>query len=105
MVTPFELCTTSMRTSAGLLRRAVFDAVTSTSPEDEAEALIAPLTPLISITWPVERRPCHWKSLCAIAGTAVANTTPAISHVVEFNRIRLLRIRAVGLRREAASKR
>src|SRR5262249_4593821 len=49
IVMPLEPGTTSIRTSAGLLRRAVLVATTSTSPDEEDEALIAPLMFLISI--------------------------------------------------------
>jgi hypothetical protein len=52
MVTPPECGTTSIRTSAGLLRRADRAAVTSTSPDEEDVARTSPLIPLISIAWP-----------------------------------------------------
>src|ERR1043165_9473382 len=67
MVTPPSCGTTSMRTSSGLLRRAVLTATTSTSPPEAGLASMRPLTPLISTVRPAANCPCQRNSPCSSA--------------------------------------
>src|SRR5262245_30131390 len=77
-----------MRTLAGSLLLPVLTALTSTSPDEDADALMSPLMPLISTIWPVFRCPRHWKSFWAAAGRAIpAASTPAARTIIVFTRM------------------